>query len=598
MSNAITESGAHYYLTLRSERPIESCELFPNAFLQLKGGSMDNSTRAKLLDSEPYYFSFSWSRGPKRPICNNPSCPRAGSYEPTSWSKASLGGPELVCSICFKAGEPVYNSSFCCRGCFLQSWKVHSAKHSKITANLDYSETDIDLNGVPETSADNTDDPSAWLNVCSEKSYTAVSDDVGCRLRIEVQALAKSDDRVLAGPVIVFTDTVLASPGTPPKRRLITLPGAGTGISGAIRFRVISYNILAELYATKQAYPYCDSWSLMWPYRKKIICSELEEAQGDIVCLQEVQADYYDQHICPFMTELGYDGIFKQKSRDFVGQYGKVDGCATFWKRSKFMMTENYAIEFNELARQESVDLGFDESEARRFMNRLSRDNIAQVIVLESLSRPAGGVTPGRGVAGRTHLCVVNTHLYANHQRPDVKLWQTMNLMREIEQFIATRDLPLLLCGDFNSEPYSAVYEYLIQGAIQTLRPELDVAEHGTRVLPMDLQSYGHNIELASAMSTVFGGEPYFTNYTAKFKGTLDYIFYTPSKLRILAVSDMPEEYDLIATSGDGLPSSCYPSDHLMLCTDVAISSSGGNGLSSQNGKGQMSSGMMRGPTS
>ena len=73
-----------------------------------------------------------------------------------------------------------------------------------------------------------------------------------------------------------------------------------------------------------QAYPYCDSWSLSWPYRRRIILQELEEAQGDVVCLQEVQADHFEAHLQPFMSELGYEGLFKQKSSDFVGVYGKV----------------------------------------------------------------------------------------------------------------------------------------------------------------------------------------------------------------------------------------------------------------------------------
>lgn len=55
-----------------------------------------------------------------------------------------------------------------------------------------------------------------------------------------------------------------------------------------------------------------------------MIEQELEDAQGDIVCLQEVQADHYEQHINPFMQKLGYDGMFKQKSRESMGQYGKV----------------------------------------------------------------------------------------------------------------------------------------------------------------------------------------------------------------------------------------------------------------------------------
>jgi CCR4-NOT transcription complex subunit 6 len=77
-----------------------------------------------------------------------------------------------------------------------------------------------------------------------------------------------------------------------------------------------------------QAYPYCDSWSLSWAYRRAIILQELQDAQGDIVCLQEVQADHFEQHIQPFMAELGYQGIFKHKSRDIGDDYGKV--CLQF----------------------------------------------------------------------------------------------------------------------------------------------------------------------------------------------------------------------------------------------------------------------------
>jgi mRNA deadenylase 3'-5' endonuclease subunit Ccr4 len=51
---------------------------------------------------------------------------------------------------------------------------------------------------------------------------------------------------------------------------------------------------------------------------------ELEEAQGDIVCLQEVQADHFDAHLKPFMDSLGYEGLYKMKSRDFGGQFSKV----------------------------------------------------------------------------------------------------------------------------------------------------------------------------------------------------------------------------------------------------------------------------------
>jgi CCR4-NOT transcription complex subunit 6 len=158
---------------------------------------------------------------------------------------------------------------------------------------------------------------------------------------------------------------------------------------------------------------------------------ELDDAQGDIVCLQEVQADHYEQYIRPFMHERGFDSVYKQKSRESMGQYGKVDGCATFWRRSKFMMIENFNIEYNEQARVTATSRGLDEADQRWFMNKLLRDNIAQIVVLEVISRSAVRL-PRQSM----QVCVANTHLYANHHKPDVKLWQVRSLLYDIMMVI------------------------------------------------------------------------------------------------------------------------------------------------------------------
>jgi CCR4-NOT transcription complex subunit 6 len=255
-----------------------------------------------------------------------------------------------------------------------------------------------------------------------------------------------------------------------------------------------------------------------------------------------------------------------------------VDGCATFWRRSRFALTQEFSIEFNDIARHEVSGLGVDEAEARKFMNRLSRDNIAQIVVLEALPQPG---QPPRPRNQRQSICISNTHLYSNHQRADVKLWQTLHLIRELRNFVVPRDLPLMICGDFNSEPHSAVYELLFNGMVGSNHPELD-ATAGVRILP-DLQHIGHDLELHSALSSALGMEPNFTNYTAKFKGTLDYICYSPSRLRVLSSLDLPQEDSLRYSCGEGLPAAAYPSDHLMICCDVAFFSSGTGSILNQN---------------
>jgi CCR4-NOT transcription complex subunit 6 len=242
------------------------------------------------------------------------------------------------------------------------------------------------------------------------------------------------------------------------------------------------------------------------------------------------------------------------------------------------------------LALQEAKALGFEESEARRYMNRLNRDNIAQIVVLESLSRPPNA-------RGRPLLCIVNTHIYSNNQQADVKLWQTMNLIREVQNFVAARDLALMICGDFNSEPNSAVYEFIMNRHIVSEHSELNSDDRRMQILP-ETSSIVHGLELGSAMSAASGYEPHFTNYTANFKGCLDYIFYTPGRLKILAISSLPDENDLKPLSGEGLPCACYPSDHMWLSCDVAMVLSGSGailntdmGMGMSHGSGKMKMG-------
>jgi hypothetical protein len=39
-------------------------------------------------------------------------------------------------------------------------------------------------------------------------------------------------------------------------------------MANGLKFRVATYNVLAEIYATQTMYPYCDHWALTWNYRK------------------------------------------------------------------------------------------------------------------------------------------------------------------------------------------------------------------------------------------------------------------------------------------------------------------------------------------
>jgi CCR4-NOT transcription complex subunit 6 len=410
-----------------------------------------------------------------------------------------------------------------------------------------------------------------WVEISRDQVYLPTDADVGHKLQIEASSYSLETGELLMSRV-VKTDVVLGRAPQPVSRKIVSASNSNKAASNGPRFRIVTYNVLAELYATQQQYPYTDFWALSWDYRFQNIMREISDASPDVICLQEIQADHYESHVYAEFAEAGYEGVYKQKTRQSMGLAGKVDGCALFWRRSKFHLVESYSIEFNEVAQRQATNvLGLNPrtEEGMQFLNRLSKDNVAQLVVLEHIQQP----TLGRSTQQRevNQICVANTHLYSNKDFPDVKLWQSWQLLQELESFVVSRgtNLPLIICGDFNSTPDTAVYDLLSRQSVHPGHPDVNVATNDDvpNVLP-DAMNITHSFQLGSAYQTVLGDEPWVTNYTQNFKGVLDYIWYSAPNLRPLAVAPIPEEKELTRT-GEALPSTEYSSDHIMLIADM-----------------------------
>jgi CCR4-NOT transcription complex subunit 6 len=157
----------------------------------------------------------------------------------------------------------------------------------RASSDLDYVDTlDGGADDVPPPVSD-TDfgsSPDEWREIHNGATYTCCEEDVGRVLKVECKAVSASNaQECIAGPVVVYTSPVLAAPTCPPARSLrqVSHGGWGANVSPAGKFRVLSYNILAEVYATKQIYPQCDSWSLLWTYRKSILLQEIMQVKHE-----------------------------------------------------------------------------------------------------------------------------------------------------------------------------------------------------------------------------------------------------------------------------------------------------------------------------
>jgi CCR4-NOT transcription complex subunit 6 len=104
-----------------------------------------------------------------------------------------------------------------------------------------------------------------WVEVSREQLYIPGAEDIGKKLKLEAAAYSSETGELLMHRV-VKTDLVLARAPDPVKRNIVSAKNGG-GAGGGARFRIVTYNVLAEIYATQQQYPYCDLWALSWEFR-------------------------------------------------------------------------------------------------------------------------------------------------------------------------------------------------------------------------------------------------------------------------------------------------------------------------------------------
>ncbi|KAI6675540.1 hypothetical protein NL676_003446 [Syzygium grande] len=349
--------------------------------------------------------------------------------------------------------------------------------------------------------------------------------------------------------------------------------GADQPLAAQMKFTVVSYNILGDKNASKHRDLYTDipSQYMRWEWRKRVICEELIGWNPDIICLQEVDK-YFE--LSKILEKAGYVGSYKRRTGD------AVDGCAIFWKANEFWLLEEESIKFKELG---------------------LRDNVAQLLVFQACK------------AESKQLLVGNIHVLYNPSRGDVKLGQIRHLSSRANSLSEKwGSIPVLLAGDFNTTPQSALYKFLSTSKLDIMsydRRELSGQRscHPAQVFgeKQDLSNslflidrfltccwtdeeiktasgnaegevVTHPLNLKSSYATIRGsartrdsnGEPLATSYHSKFFGTVDYIWYSKG-LVPTGVLDTPS-VDILRRAG-GLPCKKVGSDHLALVSEFAF---------------------------
>ncbi|KAJ3694819.1 hypothetical protein LUZ60_000196 [Juncus effusus] len=326
-------------------------------------------------------------------------------------------------------------------------------------------------------------------------------------------------------------------------------------ISKDDNFVLMSYNILGDDNCMKHTdlYRNVPLENMRWESRKRRICIEIRARDPDLLCLQEVDRV---RDIMKYMQSEGYEGVHKGRNGD------AKDGCAIFWKKERFNLIEDDSIDFSEFN---------------------LRHNVAQLLVFESKNSKK--------------LIVGNIHVLFNPKRGDIKLGQ-IRMLLERADFLSAKygGIPVLLAGDFNSTPSSAIYKFLTSKEIDlsvynrlklsgmdrtvfvpwTRKYNWTEEELRTAIGDLDSTKIKNPLKLQSSYASIKGGsltrgpnkEPLATSYHSKFLGTVDYLWHS-SELACLRVLDtLP--LNLLQEMGS-LPTEEIGSDHLALVAEFSF---------------------------
>jgi mRNA deadenylase 3'-5' endonuclease subunit Ccr4 len=272
---------------------------------------------------------------------------------------------------------------------------------------------------------------------------------------------------------------------------------------------------------------------LEWSYRERIIISQLLKDPAEIICLHEIEPNFFDV----------LDRLLADHSGHYLQKYGSgADGSAIFVNRNRFKVVGTEYLEYG------------------RVHDHL-RANVAIIATLKCFD------------SGKK-LIIGTSHILFNPKRGDIKLEQLGLLFESIENMLHnhSENSPVIITGDFNLIPNSFLYDYILGGRIsaklsnnrmcgtnpnQLWRPPTVDSEYFTHSLRIKDIFDTRELEEKNMISSIVGRE----------KKIVDFMFYgnhknstAPNRLILDSVLSLPKLSDVGA-----IPDEKYPSDHFHL---------------------------------
>ncbi|CAN8318054.1 unnamed protein product [Cochlearia groenlandica] len=545
---------------IASEVPIVGCEITPTVVLCLPNNTLTSDDATASAPIAGSYLKYKWSRleGKKSDIrCHvHPS-------EPSM----------LQCQYCAKHKSLVGRSHHCSTKCYQDAWPDHKAAHEIAQKANNKADLIHTYSHHAPAYCPQQQEPESVVGNC--RTYTPTANDIGSVLKLEITVISASTGAVLGQATEMKTIRVVASP-TPIPRRLISVCQDNMfGQPGS--FTVLSYNILSDTSASSLLYSYCVPWARTWTYRRQNLLKEIVYYGADVVCLQDVQEDHYENFFAPELAKHGYDGHYKRRTNEAPSTGRKpstIDGCATFFKRDRFTFVRTYDIEFNKSAHA-LVEASVPNDQKTDATKRLILDNIVFIVVL----KPKFNSQLADPFPKFPLICVANTRIDTKQEMKDVLLWHVHTLLVGMEKLTESRvDMPMIVCGDFNMDPASSAHSLVALKCVNPQHQDLTSDPFGilqprtklTHRLPLasaytafSLLRWGVGLDNQKKSIQFPTKEPNLTMCTNEYAGCHDYIFYTANNLRVEGLLELVD--GTVMRKNKAIPSTELSSSHIAL---------------------------------
>jgi len=162
---------------------------------------------------------------------------------------------------------------------------------------------------------------------------------------------------------------------------------------------------------------------------------------------------------------------------------------------------------------------------------------------------------------------LICTHFYWDPRHEQVKYLQMSQLLKYANSRFDENEI-VILAGDLNLRPFSNTLQYILNG-MEPTKENLEFPNNYMLKTMTEMYQNLETIEKKIKWKNVYQSYqenseeltyPKYTNYTGKFKDTIDHILYTQANLKVKKMLKIPTE---AVINCQCLPNQRFPSDHL-----------------------------------